>query len=306
MNESAPHSFSRYLRAKKSVDDRSLDLFVYQKMRAALTPGSRKTHLNIVELGCGLGTMIDRLWNWRLADQATYTALDRDPELIDEAGARLAEFARLRRLPFSEVSGSWRLQDAEQDWLVTLAVDDCLSFCQQPPVRQSKDLLLAHAFLDLVDLATGLPCLLSVLKPGGLYYFTLNYDGQTIFYPPLDPPFEDLLLTLYHQSMDDRDGGRAGHSQTGRRLLAALGRLGTTILAAGSSDWLVLAGAGGAYPADEAYFLHYLLHTIQQALALHPALDQEKFQLWLAQRRRQIQTGELIFIAHQLDVCGRI
>ena len=69
---------------------------------------------------------------------------------------------------------------------------------------------------------------------------------------------------------------------------------------------LVFPGAGGSYPADEAYFLHYLLETIQQALADHPGLDQEKLQAWLAQRRRQVTTGELIFQAHQLDVCGRV
>ena len=27
---------------------------------------------------------------------------------------------------------------------------------------------------------------------------------------------------------------------------------------------------------------------------------------WLAERRRQIDAGQLIFIAHQLDICGRV
>ena len=306
MSESAAGSFSRYLRAKKSLDDRSINLFVYQKMIAALAPGSRTTPVDILEIGCGLGTMIERLWDWHLADKATYTALDRDPGLIAEAGVRLQEFARHRRLAFSEKGGSIRLEGDARDWLVTLQPVDFMSYCQGQMVQQSRDLLLAHAFLDLVDLQTGLPCLLSVLKPGGLYYFTLAYDGETIFYPPVDREFEDLIITLYHQSMDNREGGRSGHSRTGRRLLAALGRMGSDILAAGSSAWLVLARTGGSYPPEEAYFLHYILETIRQALADHPDLDQEKFQFWLNHRREQIHTRELIFMAHQLDVCGRV
>ena len=153
---------------------------------------------------------------------------------------------------------------------------------------------------------TGLPCLLALLKPGGLYYFTLTYDGETIFYPPVDQEFEDLVIKLYHQTMDRRAGGTSGHSQTGRRLLAAVGRYGSEILAAGSSDWVVWPQTDGSYPAEEAYFLYYLLETIHQALAGHPDLDQQRFQSWLARRRDQIKAGELIFMAHQLDVCGRV
>ncbi len=63
---------------------------------------------------------------------------------------------------------------------------------------------------------------------------------------------------------------------------------------------------GGSYPAEEAYFLHYVLEIIHRALDNHPDLNQEKFQSWLTCRRGQIETGKLIFMAHQLDVCGRV
>jgi SAM-dependent methyltransferase len=306
VSEPAADSFSRYLRAKKSVDDRSINLGVYQKMLAALTAGNRKIPLTILETGCGLGTMIERLWDWNLTDRAVYTAIDREPGLIAEAGMRLREFARSRQLAFSEAGGAIRLRGARRDWLVRLTDMDFFTFCREQQGHTDYDLVLAHAFLDLVDLPTGLPGLLSLLKPGGLYYFTLTYDGETIFYPPVDQEFEDLVIKLYHQTMDRRTGGTSGHSQTGRRLLAAVGRYGSEILAAGSSDWLVWPQADGSYPAEEAYFLDYLLETIHQALAGHPDLDQQRFQAWLAGRRDQIQAGELIFMAHQWDVCGRV
>jgi SAM-dependent methyltransferase len=299
-------SFSRYLSAKKSVDDRSLNLRVYQKLAESLAAAHYAVPLEIVEIGCGIGTMVERLWDWGLVKMAAYTGIDREPVLIADARDRLQEFARQRRLQFSEKKGSIRLTGEGRDWLITFKAIDVMAFLAEQAGKSGWDLLLTHAFLDLLDLETGLSRLLSVLRPWGLYYFTLNFDGETIVYPPLDLQFEDQLLNLYHQSMDEREGGGAGHSQTGRRLLWALGRYQGEILAAGSSDWVVWPSPGGSYPAEEAYFLLHLLKTIQEALADHPNLDKQKFQSWLAQRRAQIEAGELIFIAHQLDICGRL
>ena len=56
--------------------------------------------LNIVEIGCGIGTMVERLWDWGLVSKAAYTAIDREPALIAEARVRLEEFARCRHLAF--------------------------------------------------------------------------------------------------------------------------------------------------------------------------------------------------------------
>ena len=275
-------------------------------MLAALTSPNRESPLMILEIGCGLGTMIERLWEWNLTVRAAYTALDREPGLIAEAKMRLQEFARNRQLAFSEAGGAIRLRGAGRDWLVTLTDIDFSTFCQEQQGHTDYDLVLAHAFLDLVDLPAALPGLLSRLKPGGLYYFTLTYDGETIFYPPVDQEFEEPVIKSYHQTMDRRAGGTSGHSQSGRRLLDALSRYGSEILAAGSSDWVVWPQSDTSYPAEEAYFLSYLLGTIQQALAGHPDLDQQRLQSWLARRRDQIKAGELIFMAHQVDVCGRV
>ena len=77
------------------------------------------------------------------------------------------------------------------------------------------------------------------------------------------------------------------------------------VLAAGGSDWVVFAGANG-YPADEAYFLHDIIRTIDLVLTGHPHLDAECLGAWVAQRHAQIEQGALVYIAHQLDVLGRM
>ena len=172
-----------------------------------------------------------------------------------------------------------------------------------------------------MDIEATLPILFSLLKPGGLFYFTINFDGATILEPAIEPKFDALIEHLYHQTMDDRviNGRKSGDSQSGRHLFSYLRKLNTNILAAGSSDWVVFAasqlpepaeGNGSIrnhnYPADEAYFLHFIIHTMQQALSNHPQLDQTKFNDWIAERHLQIENGELIYIAHQLDFVGRI
>ena len=60
------------------------------------------------------------------------------------------------------------------------------------------------------------------------------------------------------------------------------------------------------YPAREAYFLYFILHFFETTLAGVPGLDPARLASWLAQRRAQVQRGELVYIAHQIDFCGRV
>jgi hypothetical protein len=154
---------------------------------------------------------------------------------------------------------------------------------------------------------TTLPALCSLVRPGGLLYFPITFDGDTVFQPEGDTEFDRAIEALYHQTMDQRvrDGKPAGDSRAGRRLFAHLQTAGVDVLAAGSSDWVVFAGANG-YPADEAYFLHDIIHTIGTALAGHPSLDAKRLRTWEAQRHTQIEQCALVYIAHQLDVLGRM
>jgi hypothetical protein len=106
--------------------------------------------------------------------------------------------------------------------------------------------------------------------------------------------------------MDERvESGRpSGDSRSGRHLLELLPKTGASVLAAGSSDWVVFPQAG-AYVGDEAYFLHHIIHTIDRALAGSPSVNAEAFADWIALRHAQVERGELNYIAHQLDIFGR-
>ena len=273
--------FTRYLAAKKTVDDRALNKDVWHKLRQEMPDQP-----DILEIGAGIGTMVERLVDTGVVRNGRYTAIDNQPANIDRARTRL--------------------QNLPPSLSLTLEAIDLFDFAAREQGKRTWDVLIAHAFLDLMDIAATLPILLSLLKPPGLCYFTINFDGVTSLEPVIELEFDALIEQLYHQTMDERvtNGRSSGDSRSGRHLFTHLRQNDINILAAGSSDWVVFAGEDG-YPADEAYFLHFIIHFFEQALRDHPQLDAVRFQAWLEQRYAQIETGELVYIAHQIDFLGR-
>ncbi len=283
------YSFARYLEAKKTVDDRALNVGVWRAFWEICPPSSRFQPLEILELGAGTGTMIQRILDGGMISYARYHALDGDRENCDILRGKIDRWRQ--GAPYFEVT----CEQAE--------LDDYLA---RPAGASRWDVVMAHAFLDLFDLPSALPPLLDLLDENGIFYFAINFDGETIFEPVIDPSFDALVIEHYHRTMDERivDGRPAGSSRTGRRLIPLLNRLGMDVLAAGGSDWIVFPTAG-RYPADEAYFLHHILYFFESSLRGRPGLDPARLAAWLATRRRQIDDGELVFITHQLDVVGR-
>ena len=285
MTTSPPFSFPRYLAAKKSVDDRALNRLVWRRLAEEIA--ARNSALAVLEIGAGIGTMYERIVEWGLLKGGRYTALDSEAENVAAARPRLG--------------------NGVGDLPLTIEQADVFEFAARPDQQQRYDLLIAHAVLDLFDIPRALPRLLAVLKPGGLCYFTINFDGATIFEPAINPALDAQIETLYHRSMDERitSGQPSGDSRSGRHLFHLLPAAGVEVLAAGSSDWVVF-GSGSSYPEDEAYFLHCILHFVETTLTGHGELDQKAFAQWLSERRRQIAAGELVYVAHQMDFVGRI
>jgi hypothetical protein len=207
---------------------------------------------------------------------------------------------------FKTSAGEHRLVDNQHELAVALETIDIFEFIAREGGSRRWDLLIAHAFLDLLDVAAILPDLLGLLAPGGLFYFSLNFDGLTLLEPPVEEKLDETIQILYHRTMDERrrEGKPSGDSRTGRHLFSHINIAGAQVLAAGASDWVVHP-QGSKYPADEAYFLHFIVHTIDQALAGHPELDRDRFQRWVVERHAQVERGELVYIAHQLDILGR-
>jgi SAM-dependent methyltransferase len=301
-------SFLRYLEAKKSIDDRALNRQVLNRLQRELINTGEVGPLKILEVGCGIGTMVERLIEGELIARFDYTGLDIEAGALLEAYRRLRTFAPGQGLACQEGGdGKLLLSRADHCWSLNFLPIDVFDFAADEDRHGSWDVLIAHAFLDLLPLAVALPILLSLVRPGGLCYFSLNFDGVTTWLPPLDDRLDDQIEALYHQSMHQSSSGGSSRSgsRSGRLLLTLLPPLGLDLLTVGSSDWAVLPHQG-KYLQDEAYFLSYLLHLLEEALAGNATVDPAQLQYWLSTRRKQLETGELMLLTHQWDILGRM
>jgi hypothetical protein len=293
----ATSGYARYLAAKTTVDDRALNRQVLAelcRLMPAIAP-------RVLEVGAGLGTMVARLIDWGILSAGEYVLLDADRQLLDCSRRWLRDWAAARGLRSDLLADGLQVGGLR----VRLVHAELGSYLEAAH-GELADVLIANAVLDLVDVPAVLPGLLRLLVPGGAYWFTINYDGESIFAP--GHRHDDQVMRAYHRDMDERIrfGRPAGESRTGRHLFHHLRDAGAPALAAGSSDWFVYPAPDGNYPANEASFLRCILNTIRDALRnRQDQVEPADLADWLAARCRQLAAGELVYIAHQLDFAGR-
>ena len=189
----ATSGFARYLTAKTTVDDRALNRQVLAELGRLLPAGAPR----VLEVGAGLGTMVARLLDWGVVGAGEYLLLDADRELLECSRRWLRAWADGRGLrndlrPDGLQVGDLRVR------LVHAELGDYLTAVAGEPA----DVLIANAVLDLVDVPAVLPGLLRLLGPGGVYWFTINYDGESIFAP--GHRHDDQVMRAYHRDMDER------------------------------------------------------------------------------------------------------
>jgi hypothetical protein len=290
------YSFPHYLLSKQSVDDRALNRHVLNALKASLPDQP----IRIIEVGAGIGTMQTRLVRWGVVTKAEYVLVDEMAENIQTAWDWIPLWAGESGLSV-ERSGENQLRVFDQTREVRIRLEraDVFDFIQKN--KEPADLLIANAFLDLLPMPESMPKLLTLTK--SLAWLTINFDGVTSLEPTIDAALDERIERLYHATMDSRATG--GDSRAGRHLFGHLRGAGADVLAAGASDWVVHS-VSGKYVEDEAYFLHFILHFFEESLTGHAELNAAEFADWVQKRRAQIERGELVYIAHQMDFLAKV
>lgn len=334
--------FIHYLLAKRAVDDRALhprlwhaflsyiDELFSLRSRSTTTP-TQSVHL--LELGCGIGTMFERIGFERITGQSpgtslVYTAVDSDSTNLKAAAERLRTWGAAHGfacapsastpMPADHTPIKFYLTNTNGSVITvrlicadiqeeSQSIEDMLAFTENELQNGIElDGVIAHAFMDLVECRPLLTRLHPHLTPQALLYLTINFDGMTVFEPVIDETLDKKIEALYHATMDTRrvNDRPAGHSKTGRRLFHDLRAAGYHVVDMASSDWAVFPKHNG-YTKDEADFLHHILDFVAGALDQHPDLPTELLNHWLQTRRAQIANLELFYMAHQLDYLAR-
>ncbi len=288
-------SFQRYLRAKRSVDDRALDRRLVGELRAGLAERGSEP-LRVLDVGAGIGTMLTRFLEWGVLPEGetSYTAVDVREGNAAALREYLREWAAGRD---ATVRGDKALvletpaRRVEVEPVVADAVTDAAA-------REGYDLVVGAALLDILD-PSALDAFLGALAPDGLGYFPITFDGATRFRPA--HPADRRVERRYHEHMDAKPGGSSRGGGDAIDALRASER--ATLVGVAGSDWVVRP-VDGAYPGDEAFFLRFILDTVEDALA---ELDGETDGLgdWLVRRRAQVDAAELVYTTHQFDLLCR-
>ncbi|MBT6178557.1 MAG: class I SAM-dependent methyltransferase [Deltaproteobacteria bacterium] len=305
----ASSDFKRYLESKETVDDRALDVTTMVALGEAVAEFKGPT-LRVLEVGCGVGNMLPRLLRRGILEGAfdiDYTAIDIQDKLFEAARFRVERWAE--ELGFKFECGSneheFVLNGNGRTLTMRLTVSSLEAWSEQAENTESYDLVIAQAVLDILDTRAAVGQIFALLSEGGLYYFPIHFDGNTIFEPVFDVALDQEIESRYHASMDNRitDGKPSGDSRTGRHLFGIIRDAGGEVHASGGSSWVV-HGRGGEYPADEAYFLHFIVDGVYSELSECSEISQPFLWQWAGMRHSQIEEGTLVYIAHQIDFFG--
>jgi len=309
-NEPESYSYSRYLNAKKTVDDRSLNHNVWKTFLDVFPAASASGDdaVKVLEVGGGVGATVERIGR-HIDDLATdainYTMVDVREENLDLARELLPEWGRENGFDVWATASRVALTRDDAALSIELVHGDVFDVLDTSD-RGPYDVVIAQAVLDILDVSSALSRFRDVTAEGGLWYFPIHFDGVTAFEPVVDQELDDQIEALFHASMDERGDGSTGGARTGRRLFTALRDAGANILKAGASDWVVHSQKDGSYVGDEKYFLHHILHFVESELTNHPHLDSDAFHTWMKTRRQHVESGKLVYLAHQLDLLASL
>ncbi|KAB1196640.1 MULTISPECIES: SAM-dependent methyltransferase [Haloferax] len=293
--------FVRYLRSKEAIDDRALHRPTLAELgdrlgrRADSKPGEP---LRVVSVGAGTGAMCRRLLSWGVFDghdEIKYVMVDRRKGMADEAAAAFAKWARAAGWAASPTKDGFRIERHGRQVSLTYMTSDLFDAMSALP--RAIDLAIGHAVFDLLPLRRAVSTILSRVVDGGYLYAPITFDGRTAFRPAHDA--DDDVVAAYHETM--RDGESAG-PETGSDLLSVLPELGARVIGAGGSDWVVHP----EHDDHERVFLDHILGFFEQSLGKSDAVDDETLREWLATRHRQVETDELSYVAHNLDILAQL
>jgi len=259
-----------------------------------------RNSLRVLEIGAGIGTMPARLIDLGIIAKAEYMMLDSDLSSLERGWEYLDEWASSRGIESTVMEDGMKLTGNGIDCEIRGVHKDAIEFARTWNGRPFG-LLIAHLFLDLIDVRSHLQLFLDLLEEGGVFYFSSNFDGMTSILPSDDR--DAMMIEAYHSVMDHKSlGWGYPRSRTGSQIISLLLRMDDVDLVdAAASDWVVIPRKG-SYTRNEGDFLHFMIDTIGNALKEDHSID--FLEDWVVSKHRQVDEGRMVFIVHQIDVLG--
>ena len=285
-----------YFKAKAYVDEKSL----HEPTKSLFLSLAGELEGRLLDLGCGSGKMLQRLLRCGFPGFMTYVGVDSNPGVTKPFENTFTTF-------FGQVQTNMRGDGIEitasTGTQILLHIGEAEDFLRE---ESQFEVITSCSFFDLVNMCSLLPVVYEKLNRGGLVYFICNFDGETSFEPIISPELDERVIRLYHDSMMKRNlklGIPEGEYRSGRKLAPIWQSCGGKALSIGSSDWVIYP-QDGKYREEERYFLKSILNFVVQSLRECCEIEPEETSRWIRERNRQLENGELFFVAHNLDFLG--
>ncbi|MGX2038735.1 class I SAM-dependent methyltransferase [Methylocaldum sp. MU1018] len=292
--------FHDYLEAKFALDQRSLNREVETEFARWL---ANQPRLACLDLGAGTGASVQRLLNLATDADLHITAVDRDRALLSIARDKMSGLLGNGGWRVSAEPAGIRARRNGREVSIDFVCGDLQHFAPDR-TSGSYDAVIAHAVMDLLPLTTMTERIARWLRPKGIFYSTVNYDGETALFPVYaDEELENRILAVYDASMEARRvwDENSGGAYSGRRLHRILGEIGFEPIAFGSSDWNI-APLRRRYRDRDAVCLAALLDMIRDEAARSRQFPKDSLDRWQRERRARLAAGELGLIIHQIDL----
>jgi SAM-dependent methyltransferase len=263
---------AEWLALREAADARARAPALAAMLRERLAP---RRAVAIVDLGSGTGANL-RATAPLLGKRQSWRLVDHDQALLDEAAARLVDWADA----VENAGPSLMLRKGERRIAVSFRRADLADEIARGDFA-GIDLVTASALFDLVSAELIAALAAKVAAAGALFYAVLTYDGAQSWAP--SHPVDDRVLGAFnrHQSRDKGLGPAAGGAAPS--LLAAAFAAAGAIFHEAASPWRL--------GATDATLIDRLAAGIAIAARETGLVGEDEIAAWLARKRRSCEIG---------------
>jgi SAM-dependent methyltransferase len=247
----------------------------------------------IVDLGAGTGANL-RYLAPLLGGRQTWQLVDRDPDLLNAAAARLRSWAVGADIEFTEAAGELVMHGARFECRVRCARLDLASELAALALP-ARALVSASALLDLVSARWLRALARRCFEAGAPVLFALSYDGR-IGFSPADPEDEFVRALVNRHQLGDKGFGPALGPSAARRAAGMFRALGYRVRTA-RSDWHL----GPQDPALQTALIDGWFGAASEVASG----ETHRLNQWHVRRRGHVDRGESTLTVGHVDLLGR-
>lgn len=235
--------------------------------------------ITITDLGCGTGANFRFLAPRLPPCRQRWLLIDHDPRLLEAAVTVTRRWARERGFRVAERDDGLDLSIRDRRWSIGCC---CRSLVDEddPVAYDGTDLVTASALLDLVSAGWFDRAISLIWQAGAAQYWTLTYDGRTVWSP--SAPEDGRILDLFNRH---QLGNKGFGPALGPGAAARLAATASTEQRArcGPSDWTV--------GPDAASFQLAVVEGIARAATEAASGAGPEIRRWLETRRTAVAQG---------------